>query len=64
MQMETYGQIMCSVGRPAQSGVYGREATHPFHGGHRRHNQDLGTGGTIEKVGTIGKNGTIGSVIP
>ena len=26
--------------------VLGRETTHPFHGGHRRHNQDLGTGGT------------------
>ena len=27
--------------------VLGRETTHPFHGGHRRHDQDEGTGGTI-----------------
>ena len=39
-RLETYGQIACSVGRPARSqgmGVLGRETTHPFHGGHRRH---------------------------
>ena len=27
--------------------MLGRETTHPFHGGHRRHDQDEGTGGTI-----------------
>ena len=49
-KMETFGQVGCSTGADGdlRSGrVLGRETTHPFHGGHRRHDQDEGTGGTI-----------------
>ena len=27
--------------------ILGRETTHPFHGGHRRNDQDEGAGGTV-----------------
>ena len=33
--------------------VLGRETTHPFHGGHRRHDQDEGTAGTTKMRANI-----------
>ena len=39
----------------AQSGVYGREATHPFHGGHRRHDDAY-----IGAIGDLRSNCVLG----
>ena len=55
-KMETFGQVGCSTeadGDLRSGRVLGRETTHPFHGGHRRHDQDEGTAGTTKMRANI-----------
>ena len=58
--LETFGQDTCSAeadGDLRSGRVLGQETTHPFHGGHRRHDQD---GGDLRSGCVLGQEtGTI-----